>query len=218
MCNKACIDFGRASFKESDVKGKSVIEVGSLDVNGSLRPFIESFGPSGYVGVDIVPGRGVDRICKAEDLIDAFGRESFDVVICTELLEHVKDWREAIHNLKQILRPGGKLLITTRSKGFEYHGYPFDFWRYEISDMNLIFSDFEIEALTSDPGGEPGVFLSARKPANFAERDLIGIRLYSVLLGDRSSVAKNNAYFTFISYPISKIIGKRRWINMLKKS
>jgi len=216
MCNKACLDFGKAVLAAGDVKGKAVIEVGSLDVNGSLRHDIEASGPTSYVGVDIQAGRGVDRICRVEDLITRFGRESFDVVLCTELLEHVEDWRIAIHNLKTILKPGGALLITTRSRGFEYHGYPYDFWRYEITDMRHIFADLDIEKLQSD-APEPGVFFFARKPADFAEKDLRSYALYSIVLGARSSVARNSLYWSLVCFPLRKIFGKRRWINSLKK-
>jgi len=211
------MDFGKASFREADIRGKSVLEVGSLDVNGSLRPVIAPFGPASYLGVDLQSGRGVDRICRVEDLVATFGPEAFDVVICTELLEHVKDWRAAISNLKQVMKRGGRLLITTRSKGFEYHGYPFDFWRYEPSDMRAIFADLEIESLGGDPGGEPGVFLAARKPHAFVEKTPGGYKLYSIVLNARSSVLRNNLCWTFAFLPLCKLIGKRRWINMLKK-
>ena len=217
MCNKTCIDFGKAHLAEEVIKGKSVIEVGSLDVNGSLRQVAAAFAPSSYIGVDIQMGRGVDQVCKVEDLIRTFGCERFDVVLCTEVLEHVKDWREAIHNLKEVLKPGGVLLITTRSLGKEYHGYPFDFWRYELSDMKAIFSDFDIIALGRDVPEEPGVFLFARKPSSYDENNLSAYKLYSIVAGGRASVIKNNIYWALICVPQRKLFGKRRWINTLKK-
>jgi hypothetical protein len=100
------------------------------------------------------------------------------------LLEHVREWRSAINGMKAVLRPGGVLLITTRSKGFGVHGYPYDYWRYEPGDMQRIFADFELETVQPDQL-RPGVFVKARKPARHEPADLDGIALYSVIKRDR---------------------------------
>jgi SAM-dependent methyltransferase len=127
-------------FNAEEFNGKKVLEVGSRYVNGSVRPLIERFShPKEYVGVDIEDGRFVDLILPVEKLMEHFGSEAFDIVISTELLEHVKDWRVAVENMKLVLKCGGIIYITTRSHGFQYHGYPYDFWRYDLEDMNKIF-------------------------------------------------------------------------------
>lgn len=177
MCSLSCLDFGARHLTDRDVQGKAVLEVGARNVNGSLRDLVLALGPSRYTGLDMVPGPGVDRIGLVEDLEATFGRESADLVISTEMLEHVPDWRSAITNLKRVVRPGGSLLITTRSQGFPYHEYPGDFWRFEVEDFARIFADFRIAALERDPV-DPGVFLKAVKPVPYAEQDLSRYEVY----------------------------------------
>ena len=181
MCNASCVIFGATSLAREEVEGKKIIEVGSCDVNGSLRPIIESWKPASYIGVDIQKGPGVDVVCRVETILDAFGKEGFDVVISTELIEHVREWRTVISNIKRICTGNGIFVITTRSRGFHYHGYPDDFWRYELADMEYIFSDCIIEKLEKDRLA-PGVFMKARKPKDFVEKDLADYALHSVIL------------------------------------
>jgi SAM-dependent methyltransferase len=180
MCNQACLAYGEHHLAAADIRGRRVIEVGARNVNGSLRGFVEQREPARYVGVDIEAGPGVDEVCNAEDLIDRFGAESFDLVLCTEVLEHVRDWRRVISNLKRLVAPGGVLLITTRSIGFPYHAFPWDFWRYENDDMRAIFSDFAVESVESDPSA-PGVFMTARREEQLVENDLADYELYSMV-------------------------------------
>jgi SAM-dependent methyltransferase len=187
MCNVAVIEFFVESVEKEEFEGKRVLEVGSKYVNGSVRPLIERFlRPGEYVGVDVEPGKFVDVVLPAERLVEHFGPESFDVVIATELLEHVQDWRLAVNNMKAVLRRGGYIYITTRSYGFPFHAYPYDFWRYEIKDMEDIFSDFEIIRLARDHEA-PGVFMKARKPFDYHPKDLQSIALYSMILGRRTT-------------------------------
>ncbi|HBB65910.1 MAG: methyltransferase type 11 [Elusimicrobia bacterium GWA2_62_23] len=180
MCNANCIIFGATNLSEAEVRGKKVVELGSRDVNGSLRRVVELLKPSEYVGLDMEAGPGVDMVCGAEEAAAKLGAESFDVVISTEMLEHVRDWRRVISNVKRLCRPGGIILLTTRSVGAEYHSYPSDFWRYDPGDMEFIFSDCEIKKLERD-SPEAGVFLKAVKPAGFREKDLSGYGLYSII-------------------------------------
>jgi SAM-dependent methyltransferase len=118
VCNSTGIAFGEAVLTKAMIAGRDVLEVGATDVNGSLRPFVESLGPGRYVGVDIAPGPRVDEVVDASKLVERFGADAFDVVLTTEMVEHVRDWRTVVRNLKRVVRPGGLLLVTTRSLGF----------------------------------------------------------------------------------------------------
>ena len=186
MCRVSVIEFFIYHLRKKEFEGKRVLEVGSKYVNGSVRPLIKRWcAPLEYIGVDLEPGKFVDVVLPAEKLIKYFGRESFDVVISTETLEHVKDWRFVINNMKQVLKPGGYMYITTCSRGFPYHNFPYDFWRYELEDMKEIFSDFEILVLTKNHE-EQGIFLKARKPKHYAPKRLDNLALYSMVLGRRT--------------------------------
>lgn len=187
MCNRACLDFGRRQLTAADVAGRRVLEVGSRVVQSpdlTLRHHLESLRPASLLGVDREPGPGVDRVLDAGDLVAALGAESFDVVVCTELVEHVRDWRRVFHNLKAVLRRGGVLLLTTRSPGFPYHAFPHDYWRFTPDDLRAILADMRLEAIERDPSS-PGVLVKARKPADFAERDLVSLGLLAVFGGAR---------------------------------
>jgi SAM-dependent methyltransferase len=185
MCSPTCIDFVTRALTRDEVAGKRVIEVGSRNVNGSARRFIESLRPAEYVGVDIEAAPEVDVICDIEKLCEKFDAETFDLVVTTEVLEHVRDWRLAVFNLKRMCRPGGVVIVTTRSYGFAYHGYPFDYWRYELSDMRRLFEDCAVETLETDTR-DAGVFMKARKPLSFQELQLEGHSLYSIVLDRRA--------------------------------
>ena len=142
-----------------DPKGKRVLEVGSLDVNGGIRGYVEGLGPSEYLGIDIKAGIGVDRILDARDLTSSLGARRWDVVISTEMLEHCREWQEAMYEMKESLDIGGSLMVTTRSPGFFYHEFPGDYWRFTKEILDEAMGDLDSVMVIDDPNlGQPGVF------------------------------------------------------------
>lgn len=180
MCHKSVIGFGIKNLTIEEIKGKKIIDIGSRDINGSYKPLIMPMKPSEYIGVDICNGKYVDIICNVKNIVEKFGKESFDVVISTELLEHVENWRKAISNIKQICKKNGIIIITARSYGKKVHGYPSDYWRYETDDIANIFSDCKVLKLEKDLQ-EPGFFLKVIKPDSFVEKDLSKYELYNIV-------------------------------------
>ena len=193
----------RVKYYPEEFKDKRILEVGSKNVNGSVRPIIVNFGmPKDYIGVDIEEGKHVDAIVSIERLVEGFGTESFDVVISTELVEHVRDWRAAMHNMKLVLKRTGALYLTAPSYGFGYHGYPFDFWRYEIEDMKVIFSDFIIQELVKTG---VGIIMKAEKPVNYVEKSLENVALYSICIGKTTCKNPNLSYSRKLSLILQKV-------------
>lgn len=160
--------FAYGALQGREVYGKDVLEVGSLDVNGTVRPMVEGTRrPATYIGVDVVGGPGVDRVLDAVDLYETFGRDAFDVVISTEMMEHAEDWKSSLLNMVAVLRPGGVLVITTRGPGFPYH-HPPDRWRYTQKTFAEAARELNLESvvLMDDPEMH-GVFVKLRKPENW---------------------------------------------------
>lgn len=84
--------------------------------------------------------------------------ETFDVVVCTDVLEHVeRPWTAALE-LWRILKPGGILVLSTpldfKEHPFEAMGYS-DYWRFTQHGLRLIFRNFEILELQGLDNGRP---------------------------------------------------------------
>ena len=97
--------------------GVRVLEVGSLDINGSVR---DMFHACDYTGVDLQPGPGVDLACPGHLL--ALPTASFDTVISAECFEHNPFWRETLANMLRMTRPGGLVVISCATTGRMEHG------------------------------------------------------------------------------------------------
>lgn len=116
--------------------GDRVLEVGSMDVNGSVR---ENFRNCEYTGIDFREGPGVDVVMDAVDLPKKFG-PVFDVVLCLETLEHCEDWRGVLQASWDVLKDGGKFMLTTPTKEKGRHNYPSDYWRWTLEQYEHMFS------------------------------------------------------------------------------
>ncbi|WP_344302266.1 hypothetical protein [Nocardioides bigeumensis] len=100
------------------IKDAKVLEIGSYDVNGSVRRTFAA--ASEHVGVDLVEGPGVDRIGFGHEVVDATG--TYDITLSTECFEHDPHWRETFANMVRLTRPGGLVTFTCASRGRPEHG------------------------------------------------------------------------------------------------
>lgn len=97
--------------------GKRVLEIGSRDVNGSLR---DEFVNCRYVGVDCVAGAGVDIVCLGH--LYSEEAASFDTVFSTETFEHDPHAEATLANMLRVLKPGGLAFGTCAGEGRAEHG------------------------------------------------------------------------------------------------
>jgi len=168
--HRSVLEFGKEVLLPEYCHSKRIIEIGSKDINGSLRPYVESLKPSEYIGTDFQPGRGVDKVINVNDLLTEFGKESFDVIISTEMLEHCEDWKRAIEIMFSLCKMNGIILLTARGPGFRYHAYPYDYWRFTVKDIEKIFKDNAILHNRKD-FFSPGILSQIQKTSEIVHID-----------------------------------------------
>ncbi len=123
-------------------RGDKVLEVGSLDVNGTIR---DNFPVAAeYVGIDIRPGKCVDVVMAAEDLTKHYKPGYFDMVLSCNAMEHIEHWKEALSASWEVLRMGGRMCIVTPTIEKGRHNHPWDYWRWTLEDYKTIFMDQEV--------------------------------------------------------------------------
>jgi SAM-dependent methyltransferase len=98
-------------------KNTKVLEIGSLNINGSVRSFFEGCD---YIGIDLEEGPGVDIVCAGQDF--QAPPQSFDVVCSLECFEHNPFWLETFINMARLCRPGGLIFFTCATTGRPEHG------------------------------------------------------------------------------------------------
>jgi SAM-dependent methyltransferase len=115
-----------------------------LDVGCGDKPYQGWFGRlEKYVGVD------VGKHSKADVVVDSLGpwpfkQNVFDVVLCTQVFEHVPKLEETIQNIQEAVKPGGTLVVTVPFI-YNEHGSPEDYRRFSVHGMKILMAEmFEI--------------------------------------------------------------------------
>ncbi len=93
----------------------SVIEIGSYDINGSVRPLFQG---AEYIGLDMQEGQGVDWVGDAATYEP---EKPVDCVVCCETLEHAENWKDLVRKAIEWLDDDGVFLITCAGPGRKPH-------------------------------------------------------------------------------------------------
>ena len=93
--------------------------------------------------LDIDPNSDADYIvdlCNTNTEI--IPNDTFDLIICSEVLEHTNNPFHAVNELRRILKPKGLVCVSTPFN-FRIHGPLPDNWRFTIHGLKVLFSNFE---------------------------------------------------------------------------
>lgn len=126
------------------VAGHRVLDFGCAD-----RPYTDWFPP----GVDVVgadlPGNDLASIVIRPDGTVPCPDGSFDAVLSTQVLEHVGDPVTYLRECERLLRPGGRMLLSTHGI-FYFHPDPLDLWRWTCQGLERVVTDAGLRVVRTE--------------------------------------------------------------------
>jgi SAM-dependent methyltransferase len=134
-----------------------------LDAGAGDGRFTGLFAHTRYVSVDLAVGdtrwdfTQLDALCNLTAL--PFACDQFDVVLCTQVLEHVREPLEVLSNIQRVLRPGGRLYLSV-PQSWHQHQKPYDYFRYTSFGLRHLFERSGLCVASIEPMGGYFWFLS----------------------------------------------------------
>lgn len=137
-------DFRNRYLAERDEHDLTILDLGSMDINGSYRAVFES-SHWRYKGLDLSPGKNVDIVLKNPYDWPEIPSNAADVFISGQAFEHIEYFWITMLEIERVLKPGGLCCIIAPSGGFE-HRYPVDCWRFYPDGFRALarFANFKI--------------------------------------------------------------------------
>jgi SAM-dependent methyltransferase len=139
-------------------QGPAAEEKRVLDVGCGAKPYYPFFaGAAEYVGIDVVESPSADLVGAVESL--PIEDDSFDIVLCTQVLEHVDDPAAAVRELHRVTKPGGRVLASTHGV-MVFHPNPNDYWRWTHTGLRRLFeqnADWETVDVAPGAGTAAGL-------------------------------------------------------------
>jgi SAM-dependent methyltransferase len=117
---------------ENNIENKKILDVGSYDVNGTMKPI---FKKGQYVGLDMEEGPNVDIVGVSHNI--PFEKDEFDIVISSSCFEHDDMFWVSFQEMCRVLKPDGYMYVQAPSNG-PYHGWPGDNWRFYIDSWKAL--------------------------------------------------------------------------------
>lgn len=129
-----------------------------LDVGGRGKPYAEYFRDRimWHFVIDIEPGVSVDLVGDARYLPVADC--SVEVVLCTQVMEHIPEPIPVLNEIFRVLRPGGTLILSVPAI-YPQHGSPGDYWRYMPQGLAWLLRDFQKVDIRGESGTLSSLFL-----------------------------------------------------------
>ena len=127
-----------------------------LDVGCGSKPYKNILCAKEHVGIDVQVSGHNHELSEVDIYYDGkvfpFDDNTFDVVLLSEVLEHLFEPNQILGEIYRVLKPGGKLILTCPFAWNE-HEVPFDFARYTSFGLDKILTNNRFEVISSEKTG-----------------------------------------------------------------
>ena len=131
-----------------------------LVMNEEINRILSDLSPADCAAVEIsgnlhadLPWRSYERLSYPEfDVCSSVPDRTFDVVVCEQVLEHVRDPWAAVRTLRELCRPGGHVIVSTPFL-IKVHNEPADYWRFTVPGLRLLLEEGGLEVLSARSWG-----------------------------------------------------------------
>lgn len=128
------------------------IGCGNKPFENYIRTLIKNNSPYMYIGSDVVQSSDnkVDIVCDATYI--PVSSSSYDVVICTQVIEHIFDHIKVFKEANRVLKPQG-LFIVSSNFIWKIHEEPYDFYRFTKYSFRSLLEESGFEILDEIANG-----------------------------------------------------------------
>jgi len=132
--------FARKGLHASMIELSQEMRGNLIDIGCGSMPYKEIFNVDSYTGLDIDSSIARERAI-ADDFYDGknfpYKNQVFDSALCNQVLEHVFNPDEFLHEINRVLKPGGRLLLTVPFV-WDEHEQPYDYARYSSFGLKAL--------------------------------------------------------------------------------
>ena len=161
--------------------GDSLLDAGAGDMK-----YKSIFFGYKYTSQDITSEFGADIVCDISSI--PLPDHTFDAIMSVQVLEHIKDPQSAFNELNRLLKPGGKLFLSTHLV-FALHMEPYDYFRFTKYGLQHLAETAGFAVVSIKAQG--GIFITISK--------LIQISIPQILPDSKIVLA---VYYALFSVPI----------------
>ena len=189
-----------------------------LDAGAGNQPYRELFAHTEYESCDYLPV--LSEIHKSEYVSQTFycdleeipkENNTYDVIICNQVLEHVKKPEKVIFEFFRILKPGGRLFLTA-PQCHGIHMVPYNYFNFLSYGLRYLFEECGFSVILIKPLG--GIFWLLGKVIQESYDSLVGqiwLSFKLVFLPMHILIRSLNAGISFLLYHIDRFDKEKKW-------